>query len=210
MTGQPKVSIRKSIQKLQLDLLSYREAVDKIFSSALTKPQSWQRCFRDILICASQLYLDYLLFIKRLPTMEAISSRRASCALRRLNTHRQKSLREKLHHKLESSVCWSRDFKPENAFSDLTGLRNLRDYTDRLTIHLPEIYMETFRVEACAKDFLATRDASALAQLVVGLQHLGQHHISFVLQTLEWASDEGSWDEHSAASKASLRMSVPT
>src|SRR5215471_6966626 len=108
--------MNNQLEKLQLDLVSYREAVDKIFSPALTKPTDWQQCFREILICASQLYLDYLLVMKNLPAMEAISSK-GSADLIRVDTFREKTLREKLQKELESSTCWSHDFKPENPFS---------------------------------------------------------------------------------------------
>ena len=189
--------MNNQLEKLQLDLVSYREAVDNVFSLAIAKPLDWQQCFREILICASQLYLDYLLVIKNLPAMEAVSSNDVS-GLIRTDTLREKTLREELQQKLESSTCWTHDFKPENSFSEWTGLRSRRDYTDKLTLHLPEIYEESFRVEACTKDFLASHDGSALAQLVVGLQHLGRNHIGFVLQALEWAADEGSWVESSA------------
>jgi len=187
--------MNNQLEKLQLDLVSYREAVDKIFSPALTKPTDGQQCFREILICASQLYLDYLLVMKNLPAMEAVSSKGVSGRVRGVDTFRQNTLRERLKKRLESSACWSRDFQAENAFSELTGLRSRRDYIDRFRLHLPEIYEESFRVEACTKDFLASHDGSALAQLVVGLQHLGRNHISFVLQALEWAADEDSWEE---------------
>ena len=185
--------MNNQLEKLQRDLVSYREAVENVFSSALAKPTEWQQCFREILICASQLYLDYLLVMKNLPAMEAVSSKDDSDRVR-VDTVREKILREKLQQRLESSTCWSHHFKPENSFSELTGLRSLRDYADKLTLHLPEIYEESFRVEACTKDFLASHDGSALAQLVVGLQHLGRNHISFALQALEWAADEDSWD----------------
>lgn len=194
--------MNNQLEKLQLDLVSYREAVDKVFSSALTKPTDWQQCFREILICASQLYLDYLLVMKNLPGMEAVSSKGDGSRVR-VDTLREKALRERLQQKLESSTCWGHHFKPENSFSELTGLRSRRDYTDRLTLHLPEIYEESFRVEACAKDFSASHDGSVLAQLAVGLQHLGRNHISFVLQALEWVADEDSWEESLVAPKAS-------
>lgn len=188
------------LEKLQLDLADYREAVDDIFSSSLTEPAECQQRFREILICASRLYLDYQVVMKSLPDLEVFSSS-ATAPIFRVDTLREKALRGKLRQKLETSSCWSHRFNPENPFSELTGLRSRRDYTDRLSLHLPEIYEETFRVEACTKEFLASHDGSALAQLVVGLQHLGRNHISFVLQALEWAADEDSWEESLASSK---------
>lgn len=190
------------LEKLQVDLGGYREAVDQIFSPALTTSKGWQACISEILIWTAQLYLDYLLIMKNLPAIEAVLSKGDGGRVR-VDTLREKTLREKLQQRLESSTCWSRHFKPENSFSELTGLRSRRDYTDRLTLHLPEIYEESFRVEACTKNFLTSHDGSALAQLVVGLQHLGRNHISFVLQALEWVADEDSWEESLAAPKAS-------
>jgi hypothetical protein len=60
---------------------------------------------------------------------------------------------------------------------------------------LPEIYEQTFRVEACTKSFLADHNGAVFAQLSIRLRHLGKNDASFVLQPLEWAADEGSWDE---------------
>ena len=183
------------LEKLQLHASSYREAVDRIFSPALKEPADWQESLRKILICASQLYLDYLLITEDLPAMEAVSSGKNSSIHLSVNIFREKKLREELQQRLESSDCWNHRFKPENAFSDWTGLRCTRDYTERLVTHLPEIYGESFRVEACAKEFLASHRDRVLADLVVGLQHLGRNHISFVLQTLEWAADDLSWED---------------
>ena len=197
------------LEKLRLDLVSYREAVDQIFSSTPTKPTDWQQRFFEILICASQLYLDYLLVVRDLPALETASSKGSSSRRFRVDTLREKNFREKLRQVLESSPCWIH-FKPDNPFSEFTGLRNLQDYIARFTLHLPEVYEETFRVEVCTNDFLASRDSSALAQLVVGLQHLGRNHIAFVLQPLEWAADEGSWEESSVTQKRPKSLPAPT
>jgi hypothetical protein len=182
------------LEKLQLDLVHYREAVDQVFSPIVTTPNDWQQRLLEISICASQLYLDYLLVTKTFPELDGVSSADGGIEQVPADALREKRLREKLKHKLESSPSWSH-FRPENAFSELTGLRTVRDYTERFTLHLPEIYEETFRAEICTKEFLTNQSASALARLVVALQHLGRNHIGFVLQALEWAADEGSWDE---------------
>jgi hypothetical protein len=193
--------MNNQLEKLQLDLVNYREAVDQIVSSTLTTPTDWQHRLLEVLVCASQLYLDYVLVVRNLPALEAITSKGSGSARVRADMLREKDLRENLRHELESSPSW-KHFRPENPFSEITGLRSLQDYTDRFTLHLPEIYEETFQAEVWTKDFLANRSASALAQLVVALQHLGRNHIGFVLQALEWASDEGSWEESLVASKA--------
>jgi hypothetical protein len=190
------------LKKLQIDLIGYREAVDHIFSSA-PNPKSWQECFFEILLRTSQLYVDYLLVMKTLPALEAVSSKGGSNGQGRANILREENLRENLQRELESSPCWTHHFKPQNPFSELTGLRSRRDYIDRITLHLPEVYEETFRVEECTKEFLETHNGTALAHLVIGLQHLGRNHISFVLQALEWAANEDSWEESSVVQKDS-------
>jgi hypothetical protein len=179
------------LENLQLDLVSYRKAVDRIFLPALTTPREWQQCLFEILVCTSQVYLDYLLVAKNLPALEAISLKGKSYQLR-ADSLREQNLREKLKRELESSPSWNQ-FQPANPFSDSTGLRSLHDYFNSLTLHLPEIYEETFRAEGLAKSFLANRSDATLAQLTVSLQHLGRNHCSFVLQALQWASDEGGW-----------------
>lgn len=183
-------------------MVGYREAVDRVVPAASTNPADWRRHFFEILICASQLYLGYLLVVRDLTALETVSSKSGSSGHVRVDTVREKNLREKLKQELESSPCWGY-FKPDNPLSEFTGLRNLQDYLDRFTLHLPEIYEETFRLESCTKEFLASHDRAALAQFTVGLQHLGRNHISFVLQALEWAADEDSWEESLAAPTAS-------
>jgi hypothetical protein len=180
------------LERLQLDLVNYRKAVDRTFSSPFTSARDWQQHFLEILICTSQLYLDYLLVTRSLPDLQILSSKDDRSEHIRGNLLREKELRERLKQGLESSPYWIH-FEPGNPFSELTGLRRLQDYIDKFALHLPEIYEETFRVEACTKNFLSGHKDSALTQLVVGLQHLGRNHISFVQQALEWAADEDSW-----------------
>ncbi len=187
------------LEKLQVDLVRYREAVDHVFGTALVTPGNWQKWLWEISICSSQLYVDYLLVVKLLPELDAVANKKGALGLVRSNSLREESIRERLRQELETSPCWTA-FKPENPFSELTGLRSLQDYTDRFILHLPEIYEETFAVEVCVKSFLENHNSSALAQTFIGLQHLGRNHIGFVLQALEWAADEGSWEEPLVAS----------
>ncbi len=187
------------LEELRLHLVQYRQAVDQILSSDLTSPQSWRVCFSEILICTSRLYLDYLLVTKGLPELESLAFKRSNTGLTSTDSGREFELRLKLGKKLDSLAGWP-GFVAQNSFSKLTALRTVQDYIDSFSLHLPEIYEETFRVEACTKSFLTNQDSSALAHVSVGLQHLGRNHASFVLQALEWAADEGSWDETPAVS----------
>ncbi len=184
------------LEKLSSDLVSYRKIVDRIFSADSLDLRQWQRYFFDVLISVSQLYLDYLLVMKEVPALEAVSSKRPRFDIVSTDIHRERILRKRLREQLESSPHWVH-FRPQNPFSEDTGLRTLQDYIDKFALHLPEIYEETFRVELCTKKFITTHSDSALAQLIVGLEHLGRNHISFVQQALAWAADEISWDESS-------------
>jgi hypothetical protein len=64
-------------------------------------------------------------------------------------------------------------------------------------LHLAEVYEETFRIESCVRSFLKNRNDAVMAHLVVGLEHMGRNHISFVQQALEWAANDLSWAEPS-------------
>lgn len=181
------------LEKLQQSLAGFRKVVDQCFSSSLVTPSDWQALMLEILIGTSTLYLDYLLTVKALPELESIATRRAHFDLVPADLARERKLRTELREKFSSTESWP-GFVPQNAFSELTGLHTLQDYSNRLSLHLSEAYEESFRIETCAEEFLRSHTSSALAQLSVGLRHLGQNHISFVLQALEFAADPGSWD----------------
>jgi hypothetical protein len=96
----------KQLEKLQIDLLSYREAVDQIFLSVPDVPLEWRRCLSEILICTTQLYLDYLLVMKKLSKMEAVSAKSGGSIQVQMNLARERNLREKLKHVLALSPSW--------------------------------------------------------------------------------------------------------
>jgi hypothetical protein len=57
----------------------------------------------EILICASQIYLDHLLFVKNIPALNRqVSKRERNEPLRRHDLRRERDLRAKLKRKLES------------------------------------------------------------------------------------------------------------
>lgn len=180
------------LETLQVDVVQYRQAVDKIFSLSLMTSDRWQACFKEILLCTARLYLDYLLITNDMPELEGLCGKATANRSVSTDWRREKKLREELTLRLGSSE-WP-GFVPENAFSDLTGFGTVQDYANSFTLHLPEIYEETFRIEACLRSFLSHRDSASLSQLSVGLQHLGRHHVSFVLQPLEWVAEDGSWE----------------
>jgi hypothetical protein len=150
-----------------------------------------------MLASTSQLYLDYVLIRSDMPKLEKLSRRARrvepfEAYIDRASINRETVLRRQFRKQLESLNCWSY-FEPDNAFSEHTGLHTLQDYINNFALHLPEIYEETFRVEKCARNFRENQNDSDLADLIIGLEHLGRHHISFAHLALEWAADESSW-----------------
>jgi hypothetical protein len=185
--------MRTRFDQLALDAAGYRAAMERIFSRKLSKPRHCRQYFFEVLVNSSRLYLDYLLITKDLPELEKLSKTDAKRPLNPHNTSRETLLRRRFRERLKSLPCWSY-FLPENPFSKYTGLWKLEDYINSFALHLPEIHEETLWVEGYASGFLKNRLASTLADLMVGLQHLGCNHVSFVHFALEWAAEESSWN----------------
>jgi hypothetical protein len=181
------------LRKLRRDLITYRETVDLIFSLPSSEPEVWRRAFFDILICASQLYLDYLIVMRDSSSFDKISFEDSRQDILQADIKREQELRKRLREALESCPPWNR-FSPEHAFSNATGLRTSQDYINNFALHLPEIYEETFRVEGCVESFLASPDNSVLVDMIVGLQHMGRNHISLLQPALQWVTEEHLWD----------------
>ena len=185
----------KLLEKLRVDTIQYRRAIDELFSPALTTSVMWRACFAEIQLSTAQLYLDYLLLARGMQELQLLARPSGSGnSTPSSDNVRERKLREELMQRLNASDGWP-GFIPRNAFSDLTGFSTLRDYVGTFHLHLPEIYEESFRVEAYAERFLADHNEATLAMLSVALEHLGRNHASFVLQPLGWAADELSWED---------------
>ena len=178
------------LEQLPLVISNYRESVNMIFTTSPT-PSELRSRFYDVLICTSRLYLDYLLITRQLETAEMVPSEYVSIPA---NLQRERIHREQLRAQLESWPNW-KYFHPQKGFPEQTDLQTLADYINCLALHLSEIYEESFRVKQCAKEFLLNQNDSAGGQLIVGLEHMGRHHISFVQQALEWVSADSMWDD---------------
>jgi hypothetical protein len=179
----------EQLQNLILHLVHYRKTLDRIFSKPAKTSSSLRQYFFDLLVCTSQLYLDYLLLLKDSPSYETKKTKFPRQKLPVADIHSEKDLRERFRRALESSPHWEH-FIPDNPFSHETRLHTLDDYLHRFTHHLPEIYEETFRIESDLNIFLENLSDEVLAHLLVSLQHMARNHISFVLQTLEWAAED--------------------
>jgi|SRR5579872_6078009 len=184
-----KKSVRANLETLSADLRAYRKAMDRVFSKPPSKPRDCRKYFFELLVSVSRLYLDYLLLVTELSKVHARKGTTSN--LIRTDVAREGLLRRRFKKRLKSLRCWTH-FRPENSFSEVTALRTLTDYMDSFALHLPEIYEETLQAEQYAQRIL-TDSGDSGAYLTVSLEHLGRNHISFVLQALQWVSDEISW-----------------
>lgn len=171
---------------------AYRAAIDQVFSVPLAEPEAAREYFFDLLLAVSQLYLDYLLVVRDQPAIEkaAAASDHRFERIRR-DSHREMELRERFRKRLEVLPCWEY-FEPFDAFANYTGLRTLADYIASFVIQLPEAYEESFRVERYAQSLLEGA-SGPIEELILSLQHMGLHHLTFVRYALEGAAKEGNW-----------------
>src|SRR6267378_1141270 len=131
----PLESMSKQLHNLILHLVHYRKTLDQIFSKPAKTPSNLRQYFFDLLVCTSQLYLDYLLVLKDSSSYETKKTKFPRRKLPVADIHREKDLRERFRRALESSPHWEH-FIPENPFCDATGLHTLDDYLHRFTLHL--------------------------------------------------------------------------
>lgn len=184
----------KVLQKLLGTLTSYREMVDRLFSESLLEPKDWRAYFSDLLISVSQLHLGCLIFVHNSYGFEAGSSFISTDRLPKIDISREQSFRSKLRAYLESRIFWD-DFHPEDASLMPIELRTAQDYLDNLSLHLPEIYEESLRIEGYVNVFRESSSGLVFTSVIVGLQHISRNHIAFVQPTLEWISNEDLWEK---------------
>jgi hypothetical protein len=186
--------LHNQIKTLESDLSTFRGALDRLLSINIAAPKHFQGCFLELAICASRLYLDYLLVIRVFEDLESISTEARAVDFVSSDLLNENLLRTEVRRKLESSV-FSNQFRAHDAFHDGTGLNDVKDYVGAFALHLPEVYQESLRAQVYASAFVATASSFALAQLFISLQHLARNHVGFVLQALERASDEDNWED---------------
>lgn len=117
-----------------------------------------------------------------------------------LLAQRERLIRDRFRKRIESLPTWA-EFSPRNAFAAENHLQTRADYSERLVLHLPEIYAETIRLEGRVKEGQneGALSDSCLAELIVGLEHVA-HHASYCRHALEILSYEDSWRSWNAES----------
>jgi hypothetical protein len=183
---------RTNLQKMLGDFAGYREAVGHVLAERSQSVERWRILLEALQLSTATLYLDYLQVTRPLADLNLPSRKRFR--KKPINSaDDQHALRARFREHLESTVPWQ-NFRSGNPFSSITNLRSKEDYLQVLALHVPEIYQETLVLEPAVSRFLQEETANDQAMLIVGLQHLGRNHISFLLPALEWITDESSWD----------------
>ena len=183
--------ISSLLGKIASDSVEFRHRLDDVIDAFADGRVARQQLF-ELLICTSELYLNYLLFMKDLTYFSELSVDAPDSQVYSSNVHREMELRNRFRTVLQRSKSWDHA-DLQNSLAELAGLRTRTDYIDSFTLHLPEIHEETYLVEECARHFVASKDTKVLTELTFGLQHLACNHISFVQPALQWSSVETSW-----------------
>lgn len=178
---------------LEADCQRYRFAIDRLLDANHVQSDSMRGHFLEVRVTSSQLYLDYATLYRDLPQIKTTCSKHSADRQQSRAMERERDLRTQFKTRLRPSQIWTH-FRPNNSFSEMNRLTCLDDYLNSIELHLPEIYGETIRIEAQGIEFLRSNDSGSLADVLVGLEHTGRNHISFVLRALDWLVDEISWD----------------
>jgi hypothetical protein len=184
--------ITSILRRLAGHCVAYRSAVDQVFFEDLSTPNRLQSICRQIQIRATELQLDRHQILGLIPEMR-LSSKAAPSVEPKRDVHREQELRARLKQRLEELPVWNQ-FGSENPLAAIVGLNTAKDYIQSLELHLPEIYEETVFLEKCANILLERRSRKIAVAMMIGLQHMGRNHISFLQPALDWLSDEEYWD----------------
>lgn len=185
--------LNTNLGELGFDFQTYRASYDRVYSRRLTRPRHCAQYFFRMLKATSRLYGDYLVLREieeSIPTRPDAETRPSQATLL---AKRERRIRDRFRKRVEALPAWSH-FSPRNPFTSENQLQSRADYTERLVLHLPEIYAETIRLEGCVKEgeHKGVLSDSCLADLIVGLEHIA-HHASYCRHALEILSYEGSW-----------------
>lgn len=190
MTSQAQSQIKRLIE----NCANYRRAVDRLLELTSNEPAAWRALLFEILCCASQLYLDYLHVRKLDIDREVSETKDPGGEFPGSNIAREKAIREAVRQRLSLSPIQAH-FDPRSRMNVLRGLASIDDYFNNLTLHVPEVYEESIRLQAIAERFSQCQSGSALARMIVSAEHLARNHVSFLQSALDQLSDEDSWDE---------------
>ena len=163
-----------------------------MFFEDLSTPNTLQSICSQIQIRATELQLDRHQILGLIPKMR-LSSKAAPPVEPKRDVHREQELRSRLKQRLEELPVWNQ-FRSENPLAAIVGLNTAKDYIQSLGLHLPEIYEETVFLEKCANILLEQRSRKIALAMMIGLQHMGRNHITFLQPALDWLSDEEYWD----------------
>jgi hypothetical protein len=188
------INMSEQLDKLAERLTNYRATMDRLFSENPVTPCECRRYFFDLLVSVANLYANTISVAEEVRSSSISSRAPKTDDDPKIGRVDEDALRGRFRERLQS-FPWS-CFVAENAFSVFTGLNTTEDYLRRFSLHLPEIYTESLRLEQDVYAFAKYLDGQSRADLLVGLQHVSRNHISFVIQALAWAADPDSWNDY--------------
>lgn len=172
-------------RRLARHCADYRRSVDQIFcEDDLSAPLRLQSIFRQIQIRTAQLQVDGHQLLESIPKMR-MSSKAAPSVEARHDLHRERDLRTRLQQRLEQLQVWNQ-FDSENPLAALVGLHSTKDYIQSLELH-PAGDLRGNPVFGGVFECLSEQRIREVAVVtIIGLQHMGRNHISFLQPALDW------------------------
>jgi hypothetical protein len=186
--------MRQTAVAIARDLLHYRRTLSRLFEMKSFGPRICSRYFERLLLSSSRIYLDFLIVRPFASEVNDSQVEREFSSKKRIAI--ETSVRDKFERRIPR-LPWSK-FDVEDEFVETTRLRNADDYRHQLSLHLPEIFVETFRTQALCRQ--AGKTGRFSVPLIVSLEHAAYHssHVRFALERL---SVEDRWGSAGAQLK---------
>ncbi len=184
------------MERLIEDLLAYRASIDELLAVLEADYQPLQQAFLDVALKTNALYGSNLEVRASLPVLY-----KSSNSIETKNVQgdigREMQLRRKLRSLLESNITLACFDAESVMFAELDSQTS---YVNTLTLHVPEMYEESFQTELIARSFLHSNSSSDLTVLERSLDHLCHHHLLFVQPALDELADAGRWNQNDSSS----------
>jgi len=173
-------------------LREYRASADVLFERKITTEDEAREYFFHLLLCATRVYLDFLLVLDALPVLYATAGRKTKTESVQSDVTREMAYRRRYTTSLSELPFYK--FKP-SGLAELTFKWVHEDYFNSLCLHVPEIYEETFRLETYLASFQTGARQTELTKLEIAFRHVAENHCTFLLTVLQDLVIEGNWWE---------------
>lgn len=177
-------------RQLVLHTQDFRRVADQLFTLDVTSCDAIRSHFLKLLLSTSQLYMDCIQFTVELPSLYANSFGGACKHIAESQLQRERDYRER-YRRIVESLPWQH-FRRHEMYT-LLGLNSAEKYQTNLSLHIPEMYEESFRVETYAGRLSRSTPKSSLSELEVNFSHLADNHAVFALPALKGMSEDVCW-----------------